>query len=154
MLVIFLVGKRDFLRLWLHTHGSRTHARKHRSWHKRVGQPFGEACPGGLELSKRRQVEDKMCASDASSAFGARRQREPKAFTPENGAEPHRRVSNSLLLKLLLKADLFYNLHKLLSQPDLCQGGLKERAAFQFIKGKLFLKSTFNHNTPFLIQSP
>lgn len=108
----------------------------------------------GLELSKRRQVEDKMCASDASSAFGARRQREPKAFTPENGAEPHHRVSNSLLLAILLKADLFYNLHKLLAQPDLCQGGLKERAAFQFIKGKLFLKSTFNHNTPFLIQSP
>lgn len=160
MLVIFLVGKRDFLRLWLHTHGSRTHARTYRSWHKRVGQPFWEACPGGLELSMRRQVEDKMCASDASSAFGARRQREPKAFTPENGAEPNC-TAGSLFhfsLRYFWKRIYFITCtsfsHSQISVRVGGGRGVKERAAFQFIKGKLFLKSTFNHNTLFLMQYP
>lgn len=109
MLGIFLVGKKSpspTLAAHARLQDARTHARTGPGTSEWANL-FERRVQGGLELSKRRQVEDKMCASDASSAFGARRQREPKAFTPENGAEPHRRVSNSLILALLLKADLF-----------------------------------------------
>lgn len=64
-------------------------ARTHAQVLAQASEPtFLRGVLGGLELSKRRRVEDKMCVSDASSAFGARSPREPKVFTPKT--EPPR----------------------------------------------------------------
>lgn len=82
-IVMSFLGKKS---LSLAAHAQLQNARTHARTGPGTGKwasPFERRVNGGLELSKRRRVEDKMCVSDASSAFGARSQRELKFFTPK-----------------------------------------------------------------------
>ena len=129
---------------------------------------------GGAALSKRGQVEDKMWISDALAALVQESRKKKEPLCPRSFPTPMKTEWNHgsaysdlchlgsrrhstwalqlllwrrtfLLLLLLASEDFFFFPH---SQIPVRSS--RKRGAFQFIKGKLFLKSTLNHNTPFL----